>query len=37
MIGWTYGRKIYEDLLSLAETVAVSTDDFPEPAWRRPE
>ncbi|WP_432003357.1 hypothetical protein [Streptomyces sioyaensis] len=33
MIGWTYGRKTYEDLLSLAETVASIIDDFPVEAW----
>ncbi|PJN38343.1 hypothetical protein CG747_24070 [Streptomyces sp. CB02959] len=34
MIRWTDGRKTYEDLLSLAETVASIVDDFPEEAWR---
>ncbi|MGV4923716.1 hypothetical protein K2224_01220 [Streptomyces sp. BHT-5-2] len=33
MIGWTDGRKTYEDLLSLAETVASIIDDFPAEAW----
>ncbi|MGW7577522.1 hypothetical protein [Streptomyces sp. NPDC054765] len=37
MIGWTYGRKTYEDLLSLAETVAAIIDDFPEQAWHWPQ
>ncbi|MGX1759680.1 hypothetical protein ACWIG5_22665 [Streptomyces lydicus] len=37
IIGWTYGRKTYEDLLSLAETVAALIDDFPERVWRWPE
>ncbi|MFG2141529.1 hypothetical protein [Streptomyces sp. NPDC048650] len=36
MIGWTHGRKTYENLLSLNETVAVIIDDFPEQAWRWP-
>ncbi|MFJ5673632.1 hypothetical protein [Streptomyces sp. NPDC093097] len=37
MIGWTSGRKTYEDLLSLAETLVALIDGFPEQAWRWPE
>ncbi|MFF4694347.1 hypothetical protein [Streptomyces chattanoogensis] len=37
MIGWTSGRKTYEDLLSLAETLATIIDDFPQEAWSWPQ
>ncbi|MGW2917229.1 hypothetical protein ACWDBF_05110 [Streptomyces angustmyceticus] len=37
MIGWTYGRRTYEELLSLAETVAAIIEGFPEQAWQWPE
>ncbi|WP_369359045.1 hypothetical protein [Streptomyces sp. cg2] len=37
MIGWTSGRKTYEDLLSLAETLATIIDGFPDEAWHWPE
>ncbi|CAM5506178.1 MULTISPECIES: hypothetical protein [Streptomyces] len=37
MIGWTHGRKTYEDLLSLAETLATIIDSFPEQAWYWPK
>ncbi|MFI2189900.1 hypothetical protein [Streptomyces sioyaensis] len=37
MIGWTDGRKTYEDLLSMTETLVTIIDDFPEQAWHWPE
>ncbi|MCZ1008681.1 hypothetical protein [Streptomyces lydicus] len=37
MIAWTQGRKTYEKLLSLAETLATIIGDFPEQAWHWPE
>ncbi|PBC85824.1 MULTISPECIES: hypothetical protein [unclassified Streptomyces] len=37
IIGWTYGRKTYEDILTLAETLAAIVDDFPEEAWNWPQ
>ncbi|KOT52235.1 hypothetical protein ADK43_30505 [Streptomyces rimosus subsp. rimosus] len=37
MIGWTHGRKTYEDLLSLAETLTTIIDSFPEQAWYWPK
>ncbi|MGV4929453.1 hypothetical protein K2224_10725 [Streptomyces sp. BHT-5-2] len=36
IIGWTYGRKTYEDILSLAETLSTIVDDFPEEVWSWP-
>ncbi|WP_411129059.1 hypothetical protein [Streptomyces sp. x-19] len=37
MIGWTSGRKTYEDLLPLAETLVTLIDGFPQQAWCWPE
>ncbi|MFK0293900.1 hypothetical protein ACIQU6_26010 [Streptomyces sp. NPDC090442] len=37
MIGWTDGRKTYEDLLSLAETLTAIIDGFPERVWHWPQ
>lgn len=37
MIGWTYGRKTYEDLLPLVESLAAILDNFPTQAWHWPE
>ncbi|MFJ5952491.1 hypothetical protein [Streptomyces noursei] len=37
MIGWTYGRKTYEDLLAMVDTLTTIVDGFPEQTWHWPE
>ncbi|MGD3106683.1 MULTISPECIES: hypothetical protein [unclassified Streptomyces] len=37
MIGWTSGRKTYEDLLTMVDTLTIIIDDFPEQVWNWPE
>ncbi|WP_274916636.1 hypothetical protein [Streptomyces sp. WZ-12] len=37
VIGWTSGRKTYEDILSLTETLTTIIEGFPEEAWHWPQ
>ncbi|PJN38344.1 hypothetical protein CG747_24075 [Streptomyces sp. CB02959] len=37
MIGWTSGRKTYEDLLTMVDTLTTIIDGFPEQAWNWPK
>ncbi|MGX1760869.1 hypothetical protein ACWIG5_28795 [Streptomyces lydicus] len=37
MIGWTQGRKTYEDLLAMTEMLVAIIDEFPEQAWSWPD
>ncbi|QHC26115.1 hypothetical protein [Streptomyces sp. GS7] len=36
MIGWTSGRKTYEDLLTMTDTLTTIINGFPEQAWNWP-
>ncbi|GGX30687.1 hypothetical protein [Streptomyces noursei] len=36
MIGWTSGRKTYEDLLAMVDTLTTIVDGFPEQTWHWP-
>jgi hypothetical protein len=33
IIGWLPGRRTYEEMISMAETLAAITSDFPKEAW----